>query len=119
MIKYSLILLIASSIVSCKEVKTEDVSSLKENNLQIEFDRELINGVWAEDKESNALFYIENDSIFYTGQQDKPYAIKLDKNSFSISYDNYISKAEILKLTKDSLVYVSSKNITRLYRRTE
>ncbi len=119
MIKYSLIVLMIFSLVSCKDTKEKESSSVEQDKAQITFDKKLLNGVWAENQEDNALFYIENDSIYYTDSQDKPYSLEFGGSYFSVHYDDYTSKAELLKLTEDSLVYKSSTNTIRLYRRTE
>ncbi len=119
MIRHSIILVLAVVIlVSCK--KAEEKSSVQQQDkVHVTFDKKLLDGVWAENQEDNALFYIEDDSIYYTDSQDKPYALEFRGSYFSVHYDDYISKAELLKLTQDSLVYKSSTNIIKLFRKAD
>ncbi|WP_281988582.1 hypothetical protein [Aquimarina aggregata] len=105
--------------VSCKETKEKENSSLEQDKTQVTFDKKLLNGAWAENQEENALFYIENDSIYYIDNQDKPYSLEFRGSYFSIHYDNYTSKAELIKLTKDDMIYKSSTGIIKLYRRAD
>ncbi len=119
MIRHSTILVLAVVIlVACKETKEKESSTVEQDKVQVTFDKKLLNGVWAENQEDNALFYIENDSIYYMDSQDKPYSLEFGGSYFSVHYDDYTSKAELLKLTEDSLVY-NSTNTIRLCRRTD
>lgn len=73
---------------------------------QKHFDYRLLNGVWAENEEDNALFQIENDTLRYVEYYDTPYLVSLKENHLLIKYlDNKVlSESEILKITRDSLI---------------
>jgi hypothetical protein len=78
----------------------------------------LLQGVWAEKKDENALFYIENKNLYYIENQDSPIPISVSKNAFIIMGDIPV-KCDIVKLNCDSLIYVDefSDIPTRLYKR--
>ena len=77
----------------------------------------ILEGAWGNEQDGNALFYIEGDSIYYTERQESPYSIEIKGNTFSVDYEGYSSKSEVVKLTKDSLVYKNEDNFTtKLFR---
>lgn len=91
--------------------------SISNNESQVKkINKSLLNGIWAENIDENALFFIENDSIYYLDNQDIPFYIEFKDDSFSVHYDNFISNVKIKKLDNDSLVYKSDSGITRLCR---
>ena len=67
-------------------------------------------GVWSENLNENALFYIEGDSIYYLDSQDKPLLLTIKGSFFSITFNGYLSKNKIIKLTNDSLIYKTQEN---------
>lgn len=82
----------------------------------------LLNGVWAENEEDNALFQIEGDTLRYVEHYNTPYLAFLNENYFEIRYlDNKVlSKSIILKLTKDSLILkTAAEEPLRLFNRSE
>jgi len=83
-------------------------------------DKSLLNGVWAENIDDNALFYIENDSIHYFDSTNQPaYFIDLSDDVLSIYYDDITFRGKVLKLSNDSLVYENEKKKMKLYKRKE
>jgi hypothetical protein len=79
-----------------------------------------LDGIWAENKEDNALFYIKNDSIYYLDDL-KPYHYKLINDTLTIYLDNFISKSILVKNTNDSLLLkeLETGEIIRLYNRSK
>lgn len=123
--------IIILTVFSCKENKDSKIDfKQKENNVdalngnlnsetkeQLVFDESLLSGVWGIKKNENALFYIENDSVFYIESQEKGYLVRLENRNFSIHYDDYIFNTYLIKLNKDSLVYkIENDKIMRLIR---
>lgn len=117
-----IILLIAIVGFTCK-----NDTILKKNNIQnigkqVEnktYSKHLLNGVWAENEDENALFYIDNDSIYYVEHQDTTYAIDLIENQLIIYFEGYAAKSKILKLTSDSLIYEVDHETVKLYKRKD
>lgn len=119
-------------IFSCKKENAhKHKNELEENNSKIEtvneilspiieeqqvFNKSLLNGAWSLEKGENALFFIENDSIYYVDHQDKGYHIELNNNIFKIYYDEYTFKGKVFKLTKDSLIYQGDGKLIKLCR---
>ena len=120
-IKTFLILLVI--IISCFSCKNEDnkspkVNFKKDQLIEVKaYDKALLKGVWAENKDDNAIFYIENDSIYYVEHQDSPLAIDLIDNQLVIYFEDFVAKNDILKLTTDSLIYEVDHEIIKLYNR--
>ena len=77
----------------------------------------LIEGIWAENEEENALFLIEKDSIFYFDSDERVY-YEYKNDSLQIYYDGYTAKNLVNKLNQDSLVFTTESGyVNRLYRR--
>lgn len=115
-----LIVSIAMTSYSCKNSNTHSNEIDYNTEKQVEkkvFNKSFLTGVWAENKDDNALFYIENDSIYFVEHQDTPFLVDLINNEFVIYFDKYTSKNEILKLTNDSLIYKSDSDIIKFYKR--
>lgn len=120
------------SIISCKEKnKTKEVnlvqdkkevSIVKKSDDQNFYDSKLLNGVWAENIDDNALFEIKNDTLRYVEYYDTPYIAQIVKNKLVIKYlDNKVlSESYILKISKDSLVLKTDDEPSlKLYNRRE
>lgn len=84
-----------------------------------EFDKDMLIGIWAEDEESNAIFQLTSDSVYYVEHLDTPYKYDLigDSLIFLIEGENYPSN--IVKLTNDSLILFEqlSQDTLKLYKR--
>ena len=122
--------------VSCKKAKNNEeiksnqqkviVESNKENDfldnvkkpLMVNYLKKDFIGIWAENKEENALFEITKDSIHYVESYDNPYFFEIKEDTLVIHFEeNYLVKLKILKINKDSLIYQSQKRIRKLYNR--
>ncbi len=90
----------------------------KDTLCQTDSIKALLNGVWAENVDENALFEIINDSLYYLEDFENPVGIEIQKNAFVIKGSVPV-KCEILKLTTDSLWYIDEFNddTTKLYKR--
>jgi hypothetical protein len=64
---------------------------------------EMLPGAWFKEGDSNAVFSISSDSIFYVDNSGS-YAYEITADTIQIKFDGWISKSLILKATKDSLV---------------
>ena len=62
-----------------------------------------IQGIWAENKEDNAWYWIKNDSVFFVEQQDKPIPYEFKNDTLFMIFEGYISKDRVIRLTLDSL----------------
>ncbi len=108
---------ISTDSIAIEEVvkKTDSVKKIK-NRLTLR--REYLYGVWAENKEDNALFEITKKSITYVEFMENHYKYDLFSDSLLIHLeDNYTSISKIIKLTKDSLIFDTEDEITKLYKR--
>jgi len=78
----------------------------------------LIQGVWAENEDENALFNIEKDSLYYLENQDEPLYYSLIGDTLFVHGD-VLTKFYIVKLNKDSLWFKTNfyDEITKLYKR--
>lgn len=116
---FFILTVITFSYLSCKNKKNKSSEVIKANKLISlkAYDKALLKGVWAENKDENAFFYIENDSIYYVEHQDSPLAIDLIDNQLVIYFEGFVAKNDILKLTTDSLIYEVDHKIIKLYNR--
>ena len=101
------------------ERESKEKSAIERVNQSKSFNKELLNGVWAEDKEGNALFYIEEDSIHYFEYENKAFPININIDTLLIKFDNYKFKGKILTLSNDSLIYEADSKIISLYKRVD
>lgn len=115
-------LYILSLFIACSPKK--EVSKLKINQTkhqqQNKIDKKLLNGVWAENEDENALFAIRGDSLFYVEDLENPCLIKIKSDTLIWTLkDGYIIKDKILKLTKDSLILYNTEfgDTLKLYNR--
>lgn len=114
---YSIVLLVAC--ISCSNgSKKEDNSissttSPKENPFQIKD----LQGVWSEDQEENALFFIRGDSLWYVEDQEKTIKIEVSNDTLVV-WGSPPFYCKIMKLDEDSLCYIDNitNEITRLVR---
>lgn len=124
--KKILILILINLFFSCNNKSNkEDLNSLKskKENIQIvynnDYDKNLLNGVWAENEDDNALFFIKNDSINYFDVQNSIYPVSLKLDTLIIPFKDYVFKGKVLALTNDSLIYIADSRIIKLYNRKE
>ncbi len=106
------------SIVKSQEDSTYSKEAGSKNTLVAKIDGKLLDGIWAENEEDNALFFIKGDSLYYVEQMENPVKIEISNDTLSIQ-GSLPTVCKIIKLTEDSLCYKSefSDEITRLYRR--
>lgn len=80
-IKHSFIILLIAIIgFTCKNDTILKKNNIQNTGQQVEnktYSKHLLAGVWAENEDENALFYIDNDSIYYVEHQGTPHAIDL------------------------------------------
>jgi len=128
------ILLLCFFVFSCNhggaldqgDQKAEDIKTISDSSNKFDYSisltkdeiLNLMQGVWAENEQYNALFFIQNDSLFYIEDQDKPNKLTFYSNNFIINGDIPV-KCKILKISKDSLIYIDEFNdeVTFLYKR--
>ena len=81
--------------------------------------KELLNGIWAENEEENANFWIKDDSIYYVDFQDDPSYCQLKEDTLILDSDGFLVKWIILKLTSDSLFMTNDMidDTLKLYKR--
>ena len=111
---------VASSVVvfvtvslscSSRKANTEIENSIVDIGIdksaqKIFFDAKFLEGVWWIDTNSlSALFFITRDSLYYTEQQDIPYAITIKSDTLELRRENFTSFFKLKKLTKDSLTF--------------
>jgi hypothetical protein len=77
-----------------------------------------LQGIWAENADDNALFFIKADSLYYTEDQGKAIRILLKSDTLVILGDVLVH-CKILKLSNDSLWFIDefSDKPTKLYKR--
>jgi hypothetical protein len=122
-------ILILTLLSSCHSTKTSDGVVSKEESVKVDqqakkeehhpkvVQSELM-GIWAKDKDENALFEINDDTIYYVEHPDSPVHYELNDSVWTIFYDDLTTKNIILKLDGDSLVFKTEIGVVnRLYRR--
>ena len=78
----------------------------------------LIEGVWAENEEGNAVFEISGDSIYYMENPESNAKFEIKGDSLIMYSEGLTLKNLLLKQTNDSLVYGNEYGYTvRLYKR--
>lgn len=104
-----LIFLINSQSCSSRKANKERSvadTGINEDEQKAYFNKKFLEGVWWIDANSvSALFFITKDTLYYTEQQEKPYAITIKGDTLSLNGENFVSFFRIKKLTKDSLVF--------------
>ncbi len=100
------------------ENKDANINELHGSNSSQSLNSSLIQGVWAENKEDNALFYIKGDSLYYVESIEKPLFCKLNQDTL-VAYGDILTKYYIKKLTDDSLWFSTDyfDGVTKLYKR--
>ncbi len=82
---------------------TKEKAITKENLI----DKELLLGIWGEDIDENASFWIENDSMYFLEDQDNPAPIQVINDTLITDYEGFVTSDKIYTLTKDSLVLIN------------
>lgn len=98
-LKLALIFLL-SQILSCS---TKPANELPESKKSL--NKDFLPGAWWSDDKISALFYIENDSLFYTEEQDFPYAIRISNDTLFMEQRDFRRSFKVIKLTADSLIF--------------
>jgi hypothetical protein len=62
-----------------------------------------IQGIWAENEEENAWYWIKNDSVYFAEHLDNPVPYKFEMDTLYIFFEGYIAKDRVIQLTMDSL----------------
>lgn len=108
---------------SCKKEKGISSNVAKEDTLRTNIKypksaghRKLLEGIWAENEESNALFEIKGDSLYYF-EDPNPVFYEVVDDSFKIYIEGKSFASKILKLSSDSLVRIEYEKVVRLYKR--
>ena len=119
------LILITLTFISCKEessnntsINQEVIDKGKTQTLVIE--NKLLNGVWAENEEDNAVFEINKDTLRYIEFYGTPYKLIIKNNRFIVKDSSgfVFPESEIVKLTTDSLLLKSSHgSISKFYKR--
>ena len=81
--------------------------------------KELLNGIWAENEEENANFWIKDDSIYYVDFQDDLSYCHLNEDTLILDNNGFLVKWIIHKLTSDSLIMTNNliDDTIKLYKR--
>ena len=100
------------------ENKDDNSNELHRSNSFHSLNCSFIQGVWAENKEDNALFYIKGDSFNYVESNEKPLFCELNQDTLVV-YGDILTKYYIKKLTVDSLWFSTDyfDGLTKLYKR--
>lgn len=84
-------------------IMKETLKAKKYNQI---IDRNLLNGIWAENEFENANFYIKKDSMYFV-EDSSPCFIKISTDTLITYYDGLITYDKIIKLDKDSLILLN------------
>lgn len=78
----------------------------------------LLQGIWAESKDENAVFWVRGNRLVYTDFQDQLLKYSLTSTTLTIFQVDGPDTCRIRKLTRDSLVLVNTaRSVLRLYKR--
>lgn len=108
-------------LISCNNSIREENSQLQQDvsasivRENIVFCQEDLQGVWSENIEGNALFFIKGDSLWYVENQETPIQIKMENDTLRV-FAPLPFYCKILKLDRDSICYIDNitNEITRL-----
>lgn len=102
------------------EENTKKEKGLILNKDSVWTNENLVQGVWAETKNENALFYINKDSLYYIDNQVNPFHFEIKSDTIFV-FGDILSKLYLVKLTKDSLWYKTDfyDEMTKLYKRPD
>jgi len=105
------------NIIQVKKESLIQTSIIENNSYSINKLDTLLKGVWAENKEDNALFLLDGQNIIYT-EGTEPYSYKVVGDTVILNMEP-IAKLFVIKVTKDSLWFTDNfnKDTTKLYRR--
>jgi len=117
--KKLVVFFIAVLLLSCN---TDNEKDIKYRNIQMSkvvIDTSLLEGVWAENEDDNANFYIKDGAMYTVEDQDVPIKIEVVGDTLITFYsDDMMTKDYIKRLTTDSLILVNTFNDTlKLYKR--
>ncbi|MGB3464016.1 MAG: hypothetical protein WBA74_02045 [Cyclobacteriaceae bacterium] len=98
-----------------KQDKIENQSQ-QDSSSRFSLDIKLLQGVWAESEDQNALFTIKGDSLYYF-EDPKPVYYELTDDTLKILIEGEFYSSKILKLSSDSLIRKEYGNVVRLYKR--
>lgn len=108
---------------SIKPKKDVSISNKKDKSVgkAVDFRRQDLIGVWAEREEENALYLIEEDSLYFVEHQDSPITYKLVKDTLYFNFTGFKAYSIIVNLTSDSLFLKDDSNseLLKLYKRKE
>mgnify|MGYP000971698416 CR=1 FL=1 len=91
--------------------RTDSIPSVKYESSSSEgipqnFDISLLHGAWwLNISDPHALFFIENDSLYYVEEQDSPYFVNVKNDILMLMNKEIKSQFKLRKLTVDSLVF--------------
>lgn len=126
--KKLLFVFLALVLLSCEKQNKKSVTKQEQENISpderdLKIEEQLLNGVWAESEDENALFEITDDTLRYVEFYETPYTFTIKDNMLIMITDDLdaeIPPSKIIKLTSDSLILRhSSGDITKLYNRRE
>jgi archaellum component FlaF (FlaF/FlaG flagellin family) len=89
----------------------------KSSDIKNKLDYSFIQGVWFEEMNTNALFAIDGDSIFYVDNLSS-YPYEISDDTLVINFDGWKSKSLILKVDNNSLYLkdISDGTVIKLFR---
>src|SRR5262245_21259550 len=78
--------------------------------------RRLLQGIWDTDEDSNAMFTIKGDSLYYFEDPDPVY-VEVRADSFKVLIEGSFFSSRIVKLDNDSLIRIEYQKLVKLYKR--
>jgi len=94
------------------------IQNTKINGEGHQVEKSMIYGIWAENTEENANFWIKNDSVYFIEDLKNPISFEISNDTLIFYYDGVTTFDKILKQTDNSLILLNEFNeIIKLYKR--
>ena len=96
----------------------QDTISVPSISLPVELSFQKLQGIWTENDEDNAIFFIKDSSLYYVENQNNPISIRFNNDTLYIEGEVPVL-CKVIKLDGDSLCYIDNitNEVTRLKRK--
>ena len=100
-----LFLLLVIPLASCTSSTNKTESGIV--NQPIKYSVVDLEGIWGQNIDENAEFFVKSDSLYPVEYQDSPIHIKISNDTLFRFLDDWIIPDKIIKLNSDSLILMN------------
>jgi len=119
-----IVLVLGIFFVACNKKKSKDIVETRDTisalspSLPVELSFQKLQGIWTENDEDNAIFFIKDSFLYYVENQNNPISIRFNNDTLYIEGEVPVL-CKVIKLNEDSLCYIDNitNEVTRLKRK--